>query len=419
MTLNDNLVLPNTAIIIDGNNHTLSADDHVEKIDVTKSLSMTNINLSLDKTTLHYAPVSGTRDRFIELSNSATGHVGKILDDSQNGYLDIKLYNTVQVDKIIGTNRANGSRLTDLYLTNYGSQTQPYDISQMTENLAAVELDNSFLSLAGDVSQIDVIRTKSAKTYAGIVINNDTTIDKLSIGKDPQFNIIIQEGKKLTIKDKSGLDNIHIPVSINGSLTDGQTVIQYQGRENDDTANMFTLMNDEAKLYYRQETKSYEISLSPQINIIEDQTTGQDDIFSKFALQISDAQGIDHIMINNQRYQLSNEKDLVISSLDHKWSFTEGENTIEVYDQTMAHTTYHFVYDTTAPEITYQIQNQQITITGNEAITIKQNGWTKINDTTWSKDIKNEKSLDLIIYDLAGNQANFHIDISSITVSQN
>ena len=419
ITLNDNIVLPNTAIIIDGNNHTLNAADNVEKIDVTKSLVMTNINLSLSQTTLHYAPVSGTRDRFIELSKSATGHVGKILDDSQNGYLDIKLYNTVQVDKIIGTNRANGSRLTDLYLTDYGTKDQPYDLSQMTENLAAVELDNSFLSLSSEISQIDVIRTKNAQTNAGIVINDDTTIDKLSIGQDPQFNIIIQDGKKLTIKEKSGLDNIRIPVWINGSLADGQTVIEYQGRVNDDTANMFTIMNDEAKLYYRQETKSFEISLSPAISIINDQTTGQDGIFSKFAFNISDVQGLDHITINNQHYQLNSENSLVISSLDEQWSFKEGENTIELYDKAMAHTAYHFIYDTTAPEITYQIHNQQIMVTGNEAITIQQNGWTKINDQTWSKQLKDEKTIDLIIYDLAGNSTNLHINMSSISVSQN
>lgn len=62
------------------------------------------------------------RNRFIELSDTASGHVGKILDDSQNSYLDIKLYNTVQIDKIIDTNRLNGSRLADMYLTNYGSE---------------------------------------------------------------------------------------------------------------------------------------------------------------------------------------------------------------------------------------------------------------------------------------------------------
>ncbi len=128
---------------------------------------------------------------------------------------------------------------------------------------------------------------KNAHTYAGIMIDNDMTINKLSIGKNPQLKIIMQEGKKLTIEEKSSFDNIHIPVWIKGSLTDGQIIVHYQGYANDNTENMFTVLDDDAKIYYHQETKSHEISLAPQVKVIKEQSTEQKDIFSKFALQIS------------------------------------------------------------------------------------------------------------------------------------
>lgn len=502
VTLTENLVLPNTAIILNGNNHVLDATENVEKIDVTKSLVMRNMQLSLENSTLHYAPISGTKDRVIELENTVTGHVKEILDDSQKGYLDIKLYNTVQVDKVIGTSRTSGSRLTDLYLTNYGTEEQPFDISQMVENMAAVELNQSYISVSGDATNLGVMRTDSVNTTAGIVVSDDATINKLSIGENPKFKVIVEADKVLTIQEKSGLDNSYIPLQVNGTLTDGQLVIQYQGKEDSNMENMFDFHDENAKLYYEQSTKTYKISLPADIKINADQSIGDNSIYSQIALDIQDSQGIDDIIINGQQYDINSEKLLSISSLDEQWSFQngqnvievydvtglkstysfildqtlptiivqesvgqdnhysqvsfemkdnhgldyivvngqqydlegatsfvlsssqqqwnikEGENVIEVYDLAKNHSTYQFIYDTTAPEVTYEINDQQVIIHAQEEITFNQDGWTQVDNYTWAKTLAQETQIDLVVTDLAGNQSNFHIDIPQNNVDQ-
>lgn len=430
-----------------------------------------------------------------------TGHVKEILDDSQKGYLDIKLYNTVQVDKVIGTSRTSGSRLTDLYLTNYGTEEQPFDISQMVENMAAVELNQSYISVSGDATNLGVIRTDSVYTTAGIVVSDDATINKLSIGENPKFKVIVEAGKVLTIQEKLGLDNSYIPLQVNGTLTDGQSVIQYQGREASDMENMFDFHNENAKLYYEQSTKTYKISLPADIKINADQSIGDHSIYSQIALDIQDSQGIDDIIINGQQYDINSEKLLSISSLDEQWSFQngqnvievydvtglkstysfildqtlptiivqesvgqdnhysqvsfemkdnhgldyivvngkqydlegatsfvlsslqqwnikEGENVIEVYDLAKNHSTYQFIYDTTAPEVTYEINNQQVIIHAQEDITFNQDGWTQVDNYTWIKTLAQETQIDLVVTDLAGNQSNLHIDIPQNNVDQ-
>ena len=76
----------------------------------------------------------------------------------------------------------------------------------MVENMAAVELNQSYISVSGDAINLGVIRTDSVNTTAGIVVSDDATIHKLSIGENPKFKVIVEAGKVLTIQEKSGLE---------------------------------------------------------------------------------------------------------------------------------------------------------------------------------------------------------------------
>ena len=137
----------------------------------------------------------------------------------------------------------------------------------------------------------------------------------------------------------------------------------------------------------------------------------------KYDKKICPIVDVDGIMAAGKQYDLEEATSFVLSSLQ-QWNIKEGENVIEVYDLAKNHSTYQFIYDTTAPEVTYEINDQQVIIHAQEDITFNQDGWTQVDNYTWTKTLAQETQIDLVVTDLAGNQSNLHIDIPQNNVDQ-
>ena len=106
-----------TTLVLDGDGHTLSAGGTNAYINVPNNLTIRNIKLDLENTSIHYTPNTDDK-RVIELESTVSGTVKSLLDDSQSRWLDFKLNgNSVQVGKITGTVSTIGTNLTDLFLT--------------------------------------------------------------------------------------------------------------------------------------------------------------------------------------------------------------------------------------------------------------------------------------------------------------
>ena len=130
----------------------------------------------------------------------------------------------VQVGKITGTVSTIGTNLTDLFLTGFGAIDDPISLDGKTETLAALVLDNSFLAIAGDVTDLGAIRTSSKTSGGGLILKDNAAINALSLWTDTAFGIRIPSGKTLTINNN--VVGRQIPVSIEGQPEDGQVLIR-------------------------------------------------------------------------------------------------------------------------------------------------------------------------------------------------
>ena len=224
VNLETDLTLADTTLVLDGDGHTLSAGGTNAYINVPNNLTIRNIKLDLENTSIHYTPNTDDK-RVIELESTVSGTVKSLLDDSQSRWLDFKLNgNSVQVGKITGTVSTIGTNLTDLFLTGFGAIDDPISLDGKAETLAALVLDNSFLAIAGDVTDLGTIRTSSKTSGGGLILKDNAAINALSLWTDTAFGIRIPSGKTLTINNN--VVGRQIPVSIEGQPEDGQVLIR-------------------------------------------------------------------------------------------------------------------------------------------------------------------------------------------------
>lgn len=485
--LEETLVLPNTAIVLDGAQHTIREAADGSTIDVKKALTIRNAQLELSDSVIHYAPISGTKDRWIRLEETVSGSLKEILDDSQHGYLDISLYPSVQVERVVGTSRSSGSRLTDLILNGYQDTA---DLPEIV-NMAAVELAGCTLTISGDQSNLGTIRTSEDATVSTLRISGDTTLERLSIGNNDNFALVFAPDAQLQLLENSHWSQYApIEVTVEGDPQDGTPLIRNLTSEE---GNSFTLAQgtDTMALYWDAASESLCVSRAPQIAVSAD-SQGSAGSYRAITLQVSDAQQIDHLLINGERVEIDaaqtiidenseylqegentieavdvsglrstftftldrqapqiqiiesegsegiyrtlslllsdtdqldkmilNGQEVSLSSLEYTLtqehaSIQEGANVLEVFDRAGNRASITFTIDTTAPKLQASIQDDVLTITADEAITIEGEGWQRQSDTVWTYVITQETSIDVLATDPAGNTASLRVQVPSL-----
>lgn len=485
--LEETLVLPNTAIVLDGAQHTIREAADGSTINVTKALTIHNAQLELSDSVIHYAPISVTKDRWIRLEETVSGSLKEILDDSQRGYLDISLYPSVQVERVVGTSRSSGSRLTDLILNGYQDTA---DLPEIV-NMAAVELAGCTLTISGDQSNLGTIRTSEDATVSTLRISGDTTLERLSIGNNDNFALVFAPDAQLQLLENSHWSQYApIEVTVEGDPQDGMALIHNLTSEE---GNSFILAQgtDTMALYWDAASESLCVSRAPQIAVSAD-SQGSAGSYRAITLQVSDAQQIDHLLINGERVEIDaaqtiidenseylqegentieavdasglrstftftldrqapqiqiiesegsegiyrtlslllsdtdqldkmilNGQEVSLSSIEYTLtqehaSIQEGVNVLEVFDRAGNRASITFTIDTTAPKLQASIQDDVLTITADEAITIEGEGWQRQSDTVWTYVITQETSIDVLATDLAGNTASLRVQVPSL-----
>ena len=114
-----------------------------------------------------------------------------------------------------------------------------------------------------------------------------------------------------------------------------------------------------------------------------------------------------------------NGQEVSLSSLEYTLtqehaSIQEGVNVLEVFDRAGNRASITFTIDTTAPKLQASIQDDVLTITADEAITIEGEGWQRQSDTVWTYVITQETSIDVLATDLAGNTASLRVQVPSL-----
>ena len=410
-----------------------------------------------------------------------------ILDDSQRGYLDISLYPSVQVERVVGTSRSSGSRLTELILNGYQDRA---DLPEIV-NMAAVELAGCSLTISGDQSNLGTIRTSEDATVSTLRISGDTTLERLSIGNNDNFALVFAPDAQLQLLENSHWSQYApIEVTVEGDPQDGMALIHNLTSEE---GNSFILAQgtDTMALYWDAASESLCVSRAPQIVVSAD-SQGSAGSYRAITLQVSDAQQIDHLLINGERVEIDaaqtiidenseylqegentieavdasglrstftftldrqapqiqiiesegsegiyrtlslllsdtdqldkmilNGQEVSLSSLEYTLtqehaSIQEGVNVLEVFDRAGNRASITFTIDTTAPKLQASIQDDVLTITADEAITIEGEGWQRQSDTVWTYVITQETSIDVLATDLAGNTASLRVQVPSL-----
>lgn len=340
--LSADTTLPDAPLTLDGQGHTLSAAGGVTALNIPNDLTIQQAVLALPQVSLYYTPNTNAK-RTIELADSVSGQIDRIVDASQSRYLDIKLgSDKVAFNRIIGTTSTIGTRLTDVYLTGFGSAKAPVDLAGKLENLAAVELENSYLSVSGDAGCLGVVRVASAKTPGGLVLTDDTTLHSLSVWKNMQFTITLPADKALTLSGQYN-SSTPIPLTVSGTPADGHVLVHTPTFQNKKQA-LFTLAdpNSGAILYWNKPALRYEISLAPAVAAGE-QAVQHDGVYTSLPLMFSDAQGLASLQVNGRVIDLKNA-----ASASYAGPYLEGDNTLVVTDITGQSSTLVFQYETAA-----------------------------------------------------------------------
>ena len=89
----------------------------------------------------------------------------------------------MQFGKVTGTASSIGSKLTDLILTGFGTKDEPIDLAGRIENLAATELNGSWVRVSGDAAQLGVFRTgnSAGDAVGALSLEGDAQLYKLSV----------------------------------------------------------------------------------------------------------------------------------------------------------------------------------------------------------------------------------------------
>ena len=356
VTLNADLALPadttlpDAALVLDGGGHTLSlADDGTLK--VQNSLTLQNVELDMDGAALQYIRAANG-EKTITFAATASGSIGNIEDISQSRWLDIVfLSDSVTFDKVTGTTSTIGTQLTDLILTDFGSREAPVDLTGRVENLAALELNASWVKVEGDATSLGTIRTDYSKTddesrTGGLVLTGDATVSKVSVTTNDAFEVWIPSDATLTVLERYSHSKQQVPVYADGPLTDGHALIKAPSNSNRNMTD-YLLANapEGVDLYWDANAKTYQVNCPPVVAMSDD-AVQYGDAYTKVLFTLSDAQGVASVAVNgtpDAAYAAGTALYAPDTSL-----LIQGSNTVTVTDATGKSTAFAFRYDAPA-----------------------------------------------------------------------
>ncbi len=350
LTLPADTTLPDTMLVFDGGGHTLTMADG-DTLQVQNSLTLQNVKLDMDGAALQYIRAANG-EKTITFAATASGSIGDIEDISQSRWLDIVfLSDSVTFDKVTGTTSTIGTQLTDLILTGFGSKDAPIDLTGRVENIAALELNGSWVKVEGDATSLGTIRTDYSDTddetrTSGLVLTGDATVAKLSVTTNDAFEVWIPSDATLTVLERYSHSKQQVPVYADGPLTDGHALIKAPSNSNRDMTD-YLLANapEGVDLYWDANAKTYQVNCPPVVAMSDD-AVQYGDAYTKVLFTLSDAQGVASVAVNgapDAAYAAGTALYAPDTSL-----LIQGSNTVTVTDATGKSTAFAFRYDAPA-----------------------------------------------------------------------
>lgn len=350
LTLPADTTLPDTMLVFDGGGHTLTMADG-DTLQVQNSLTLQNVKLDMDGAALQYIRAANG-EKTITFAATASGSIGHIADVSRSRWLDIVfLSDNVTFDKVTGTTSTIGTQLTDLILTGFGSREAPVDLTGRVENLAALELNASWVKVKGDATSLGTIRTDYSDTddetrTGGLVLTGDATVSKVSVTTNDAFEVWIPSDATLTVLERYNHSKQQVPVYADGPLTDGHALIKAPGNSNRNMTD-YLLANapEGVDLYWDANAKTYQVNCPPVVAMSDD-AVQYGDAYTKVLFTLSDAQGVASVAVNgtpDAAYAAGTALYAPDTSL-----LIQGSNTVTVTDATGKSTAFAFRYDAPA-----------------------------------------------------------------------
>lgn len=325
--------LPEKDMVLDGGGFTLSAPEGAT-VFFREDLTVRNVKLALSGSTLQYQPATDAK-RTIRFEDTVSGQLGRIVDGSRSRWLDIRLEGGLPFEEIVGTTSTLDTRLTDLILIGYGTEEAPLDLSGKVENLAALELGNSWITAAGDATALGVIRLENNKTGGGLILTGDTTLENLSLYRDTPFQLRIPADAVLTMTGDYNAD-IQITLQVQGTPADGHVLVRVPSSYTRKKFAVFTMAGgpEGSILWWDKENLEFTVSYAPEAAVGDQSVKGRD-AYTRLELRLTDAQGISGVEINGKFVAISGAPTDTLFTDQTLWQ--EGENTVVVHDMTNNH----------------------------------------------------------------------------------
>lgn len=326
----DKMTLPGKDLVLDGGGFTLSAPEGAV-IDFCDDLTVCNVKLELGGSTLQYKPANDAK-RTIRFADTVSGQLGRVVDESQSRWLDIRLEGGLPFEKIVGTTSTLDTRLTDLILIGYGTEDAPLDLSGKVEKLAALELGNSWITAVGDATALGVIRLESSKTGGGLILTGDTTLENLSLYRDTPFQLRIPADAVLTMTGNYNAD-IQITLQVQGTPADGHVLVRVPSSYTRKKFAVFTMKGgpEGSILWWDKENLEFTVSYAPEAAAGDQSVKGRE-AYTRLELHLTDGQGISGVEINGKFAAISGAPTDTLFTDQTLWQ--EGENTVVVHDMT-------------------------------------------------------------------------------------
>ena len=220
-------------------------------------------------------------------------------------WLDIRLEGGLPFEKIVGTTSTLDTRLTDLILIGYGTEEAPLDLSGKVENLAALELGNSWITAAGDATALGVIRLENNKTGGGLILTGETTLENLSLYRDTPFQLRIPADAVLTMTGDYNAD-IQITLQVQGTPADGHVLVRVPSSYTRKKFAVFTMAGgpEGSILWWDKENLEFTVSYAPEAAVGDQSVKGRE-AYTRLELRLTDAQGISGVEINGKFVAIS------------------------------------------------------------------------------------------------------------------
>ena len=350
-TLAADTTLPDAALTINGGGYRLTQAEG-DALTVQNDLTFQNIQLALAGSITYARAASG--EKAITFAETASGSVGSITDNSGSRWLDIVfLSDGVTFGKVTGTVSSIGTRLTDLILTGFGTQDTPIDLTGKLENIAGLELNNSWVRASGDATCLGTIRTDCNKVEGqprtgGLVLTGDTTVHALSVTSNEDFEVWMDADATLTVEESYKRTNQQVPLYTAETPADGHILVKAPRNGNKKMPDYALVSAPEGvTLYWDAEGLAYEVSYAPAIAMAEEAEMYKD-AYTRPVLTLTDAQGIASISINgSERFTYEEGSPWLTVTPEADW-LAQGENTVTATDVSGLTASFTFRYDAPA-----------------------------------------------------------------------